>query len=633
MLIQPIDYALLVWFAIAGMSAAYVAYDQWRHNPEPSVMRAGFVLVTLYMGPFGLLLYVLADKEPRPGTHEEFVKPLWKQGVGSTIHCVAGDATGIILAAVITASLGLPMWLDLIVEYATGFGFGLFIFQSLFMKDMMGGTYWQNVRRSFLPEFISMNAMMAGMGSLMSFLMMGRDMRAMDPLELLFWGVMSLGVIVGFATAYPVNVWLVAEQLKHGLMTERKKGGPFDLHVPYEGTKEEYSSESDAHDQAGHGAEKQQTHSMVSGVTTPQLFSVTALSVVLLLTGLIAPANWINLRLSAKQVGGLIMPPGMIMPRDTSAEKMQEMAAVHPRLVTREYGMGTRGDQPLEPRIENGVKVFSLEVSVIRWHILPNVAVDAFAYNGQIPGPRIRVSQGDHVRIVVHSQLPESTTVHWHGLFLPNKMDGPAFITQDPIRTGDSYSYEFTADQAGTFFYHSHDHPDRQQGLGLYGAFIIDPLTPEKDEPKVDLEYVIQLQEWLVREGLTYPAMLMEGGLPNYFTINGRAYPSTDVIHMKVGQSVKLRFIGTSNNFIHPMHVHGGPFTVVARDGVTLSSSARYEADTINLGSGQRYDVIWPARRPGKWLIHCHIPHHTENDNVEEHGGGGLMMLVDVVDK
>ncbi|GAC1430522.1 MAG: hypothetical protein NVS1B11_13900 [Terriglobales bacterium] len=135
------------------------------------------MLVTLYMVPFGLLLYVLADKEPHPGSHEEFVKPLWKQGVGSTIHCVAGDATGIILAAVITASLGLPMWLDLIVEYATGFGFGLFIFQSPFMKNMMGGTYWDNVRRTVLREFISMNAMMAGMGSLMSFLMMGRDMR------------------------------------------------------------------------------------------------------------------------------------------------------------------------------------------------------------------------------------------------------------------------------------------------------------------------------------------------------------------------------------------------------------------------------------------------------------------------
>jgi len=135
-------------------------------------MRAGFVLVTLYMGPLGLPLYVLADKEPGPGTHEQFIKPLWKQGVGSTIHCVARDATGIILAAVITATLGLPTWLDLIVEYATGFGFGLFIFQSLFMKNMMGGTHWENVRRTFLPEFISMNAMMAGMGSLMSFLMM-----------------------------------------------------------------------------------------------------------------------------------------------------------------------------------------------------------------------------------------------------------------------------------------------------------------------------------------------------------------------------------------------------------------------------------------------------------------------------
>jgi FtsP/CotA-like multicopper oxidase with cupredoxin domain len=323
----------------------------------------------------------------------------------------------------------------------------------------------------------------------------------------------------------------------------------------------------------------------------------------------------------------------MIMPRDTPAEKMQEMAAIHPRLISRSYDIESNGDQPLKPRLENGVKVFNLEVSVIRWHILPNVPVDAFAYNGQIPGPRIRVTQGDRVRINVHSQLPESTTVHWHGLVLPNKMDGPAFITQDPIRTGDSYAYEFTADQAGTFFYHSHDHPDRQQALGLYGAFIIDPKNPQKEEPKADLEYVLQLQEWLLREGLTYPAMLMEGGLPNYFTINGRAYPATDVIHMKLGQAVKLRFIGTSNNFIHPMHVHGGPFSVVARDGVTLSPAARYEADTINLGPGQRYDVIWPARQSGKWLIHCHIPHHTENDNVEEKGGGGLMMVIDVAEK
>ncbi len=179
------------------------------------------------------------------------------------------------------------------------------------------------------------------------------------------------------------------------------------------------SKESDAHSKEHAKSTDNQKHnhqSMSSGVTGPQLFAVTSISLPFLLVGLVAPANWKNLRLSAKEVGGLIMPPGMIMPRDTPAEKMQEMAAVHPRLVAREYGMETKGDRSLEPRIENGVKVFNLEVSVIRWHILPKVAVDAFAYNGQIPGPRIRVTQGDHVRIIVHSQLPESTTVHWHGL-------------------------------------------------------------------------------------------------------------------------------------------------------------------------------------------------------------------------
>ncbi|MGZ5092744.1 MAG: DUF4396 domain-containing protein [Burkholderiales bacterium] len=229
MFIQPIDYFLAAWFILAGVSALYVAIDQYRNNPEPVVMKWGFIMVTLYMGPLGLLLYVLADKEPRPGEHEEFIRPLWKQGVGSTIHCVAGDATGIILAAAITAVLGLPMWIDFIVEYIVGFSFGLFIFQSLFMKSMMGGTYWENVKKSFVPELVSMNFMMAAMAPIMGFLMMGRDMRAMDPAELVFWGVMSLGVMAGFAFAYPWNVWLVAHKLKHGLMTVRNSPKAIDV--------------------------------------------------------------------------------------------------------------------------------------------------------------------------------------------------------------------------------------------------------------------------------------------------------------------------------------------------------------------------------------------------------------------
>ena len=218
-----IDVFLIGWFALVAASVIYIVRDTAR-NPEPRVMKWGWILVTFYMGPIGVLLYVLSDKEPRPGEHEEFIRPLWKQGVGSTVHCVAGDATGIVLAAAITGLLGLPMWIDMIVEYAAGFAFGLFIFQALFMRGMMGGSYLAALRGSFLPEWFSMNTMAAGMFPVMVVLMMGRDMRAMEPTELLFWGTMSLGVIAGFLTAYPVNVWLVANNLKHGLSTERVPG-------------------------------------------------------------------------------------------------------------------------------------------------------------------------------------------------------------------------------------------------------------------------------------------------------------------------------------------------------------------------------------------------------------------------
>jgi hypothetical protein len=216
------DPFLWTWFALAALSTAYVAWDNFAAgNPEETVMKWGWVLITVYMGPIALALYVLADKEPRPGEHETFIRPLWKQGIGSTVHCIAGDATGIVTAAVLTAALGLPMWVDLIVEYVAGFAFGLFIFQALFMKDMMGGSYRAALRGAFLPEWLSMNMMAAGMFPVMTLLMMGRDMRAMEPTTPQFWAVMSLGVIIGFFVAYPVNVWMVAKNLKHGLMTAR----------------------------------------------------------------------------------------------------------------------------------------------------------------------------------------------------------------------------------------------------------------------------------------------------------------------------------------------------------------------------------------------------------------------------
>ncbi len=639
MIIQPIDYLVLTWLALALASTAYVAWDQFRGNPEPAVMKWGFVLVTLYMGPIGLLLYVLADKEPRPHTHEEFIAPLSKQGIGSTIHCVAGDATGIILAAAITITLGLPMWIDLVIEYLAGFAFGLFIFQSLFMKEMMGGSYFQNVRRTFVPEFISMNAMMAGMAPVMSFLMMGSDMRAMQPWEPLFWFVMSLGVIVGFAVAYAPNVWMVAKLLKHGLMTERAEKQSARTH----GSGRHAQAAKATHAHAGNPGPKKYSAKMAGGhadmklspafaPTVAQQAALAGVTALILIAGFAVPSFYVNLGLDVYQVGGVIMPPGMIMDFNTPAETMRLMSAVDPRYVTYEAPPDARGDQSLKPRLENGVKVFDIEASVIRWNILPDQTVEAFAYNRQIPGPRLAVTEGDRVRVNFRNSLHEPTTVHWHGLILPNAMDGPANITQPPIEPGGNYVYEFTASQSGTYFYHTHNEPDRQQALGLYGALIIVPRDPTTAPPSADYDIVVQLQEWLKREWLTYPAMLMEGGLPNFFTINGKAYPATERIRMRVNETLKVRFIGSSNNFIHPMHIHGGPFEVVAVDGNTLRPEARYLADTVNVGPGQRFDVIWTAHNPGKWLLHCHIPHHTENNGVEVEGGGGLTMIIEVAE-
>ncbi|BAY59459.1 hypothetical protein NIES2135_63360 (plasmid) [Leptolyngbya boryana NIES-2135] len=218
-----IDQVLLVWFSLSAIAVIYVAWDALTRNPELTIMKWGWILVTLYTGIVGAALYILSCQEPAPGEHEEFVKPLWKQTLGSTIHCMAGDATGIIVAAAITAVLGLPMWLDVISEYVFGFAFGLLIFQSLFMKDMLGGSYLKAVRRSFIPEWLSMNAVMAGMIPVMVILM-SRDMQAMEATSLRFWGVMSLATLVGLVVAFPVNMWLVAVGLKHGMGTIRALG-------------------------------------------------------------------------------------------------------------------------------------------------------------------------------------------------------------------------------------------------------------------------------------------------------------------------------------------------------------------------------------------------------------------------
>jgi manganese oxidase len=290
-------------------------------------------------------------------------------------------------------------------------------------------------------------------------------------------------------------------------------------------------------------------------------------------------------------------------------------------------GPEARGGQVLEATVVDGVKEFALTTSIIRWNILPDVQVAAYAYNEQVPGPTIRVTAGERVRVGVSNDLADPTSVHWHGLILPNAQDGAAEVTQPPIAPGDTFTYEFTVpDSPGTFFYHTHSAADRQQALGLYGAFIID--APNAT-PAYDQEYTIQLGEWRVNNGRTVPAMELEGMLPNYFTINGKAFPATETINAKVGDQILVRFIGTGQ-FIHPMHIHGGPFTIVATDGYPAPTAAQLTKDTVLVGPGERYDVVWEAREQGKWLIHCHIAHHITNDGAEVGGGGGLTMVINV---
>lgn len=284
------------------------------------------------------------------------------------------------------------------------------------------------------------------------------------------------------------------------------------------------------------------------------------------------------------------------------------------------------GGQPLVYKDEDGVKVFELTTRVVKWSILDGVTVTAYTYNGTVPGPMIRVTEGDRVRIIVKNELPDPTTIHWHGVEVPNAMDGVPGVTQNPIQPGGTFTYEFVAKPAGTYWYHSHFEGDVQVSAGLYAPFIIDPKEPDANPPAVDK--TLMISESLLRGGQTYAPMPMGGMEPNYFTINGKAFPATETINVKKGQLVRLRLIN-AGQFIHPMHLHGMPFKIVATDGHPVSEAAQLTKDTIAVAPGERYDIEFIATEPGQWMLHCHILHHTTNDNVEP---GGLMLMINVTE-
>lgn len=299
---------------------------------------------------------------------------------------------------------------------------------------------------------------------------------------------------------------------------------------------------------------------------------------------------------------------------------MEEISDTGVPMATEDSGL-----QELTYKMENSTKVFNLTAAPVRWPILKGVVVTAWAYNGMVPGPLIRATNGDNVRILIKNNLPEPTTIHWHGIQVPNNMDGIPDETQKPIQPGETFTYEFIAKPAGTYWYHSHFDSDKQISVGLSGAFIIDPVGGLSSKP--DIDKVFMLNEWRVIDGQTYAAMPATGMDGNFFTINGKAFPNTENIMAKVGQKIRLRFVG-SGQMIHPMHLHGFPFKIVATDGNDVPESAQWTKDVVSVAPGERYDIEFTPDRPGKWMLHCHIPHHTTNDHEEP---GGLMMMINVI--
>ena len=257
-------------------------------------------------------------------------------------------------------------------------------------------------------------------------------------------------------------------------------------------------------------------------------------------------------------------------------------------------------------RLEGGVKVFEIAAEHVRTEFLPGRVVDAWGFNGSVPGPTIQVNEGDRVRLIVENRLPEGFSMHWHGLEIPNEMDGMPGISQELIPPGGKFAYEFTLHQNGTFFYHSH--MAMQEMMGLIGTFIIHPRAAHA--PMVDRDFAIVLQEWAILPNNTIPNTLaMEF---NWLTLNGKAGPATTPLLCKIGERVRVRFVNLGMDH-HPMHLHGHQFVVTGTEGGRIRTTAEERQNTVLVGVAQARDIEFVANNPGDWHLHCHLPHHMMN--------------------
>jgi FtsP/CotA-like multicopper oxidase with cupredoxin domain len=286
-----------------------------------------------------------------------------------------------------------------------------------------------------------------------------------------------------------------------------------------------------------------------------------------------------------------------------------------------------------------------LEAREVTWELAPGRTVKAMSYNGRVPGPEIRVREGERVRVVLKNALREPTTIHWHGVDVPNAMDGVGNLTQKPVAPGETFVYEFDARPAGTRWYHTHFREHHQMDLGLVAPLIIEPSA--KEPMTYDREITLVVDDWATGSGRALPdtnggvagetgmAGMMDDGMggmmgggrmggmmrgmrgraaaePAYdtMTINGKAWPATEPLRLKRGERVRLRIISTSAEHTHVLRLAGHRLHVTHTDGNALQ--APVEVDSLPIAPGERYDVVVVADRPGAWLFQCSQPGHAD---------------------
>lgn len=276
--------------------------------------------------------------------------------------------------------------------------------------------------------------------------------------------------------------------------------------------------------------------------------------------------------------------------------------------------------------LRNGIKYFQLVAEPVQREILRGLFIKGWGYNGSIPGPTIQVYPGDYVNIRVYNKLPEATSIHWHGLDVPNVMDGVPDVEPSPkIEPNCYFDYHFKIiNPPGTHMYHTHHSVVKQEMMGLGGAFII--LEPEEYKSNIHRDYFIMLQEFRVKG-------LKEGELKtgvydvdpyahdfNFSTMNGRSFPFTTPLYVNYGDNVRIR-LGNIVEKAHPIHIHGHQFTVAAADGNKIPYHNQMLKNTVLVASGETWDIEFTANNPGIWPFHCHIPHHMSNNFTKSSGG------------